>query len=103
MNKIFERLHQEATTKGYPGNRAHLRLIGIAISYFGLCSGQDLMNLRKNYIVQGDSGKYSVVYKPEVDPNTYIGGGNLAVKKRKHTVRPFQFDLPEWLTPYMTA
>ena len=103
MNKIFECLCQEATAKGYPVNRARLRLIGIAIAYFGLCRGQDLMNLNKKYIVQGDSGKYSVMYKPEVDPNTLIGGGNLTVKKRKHTVKPFQFDLPEWITPYMTA
>ena len=83
MNKIFERLRQEATAKGYPGNRARLRLIGIAIAYFGLCRGQDLMNLRKKDIVHGDTGKYSVVYKPGVDPNAFIGGGNLAVKKKE--------------------
>ena len=59
------------------------------------------MNLNMNDVIKNVNGQYCVRYLPEVDTESLKGGGNLAVVKRKNTVKPFTFNLPMWLTPYL--
>lgn len=46
-------------------------------------------------------GNYYVLFEARVDTTNVRGAGNMATVKRKHTVKPFSFNLPMWLTPFL--
>ena len=102
ISTIFKGLKKDVEARGFEGNKALVRLVGVALAYYGLCCSADLMNLQHEDVRKCEKkGNYYVLFEARVDTTNVRGAGNMATVKRKHTVKPFSFNLPMWLTPFL--
>lgn len=44
-----------------------------------------------------------MLFEPHVDVANIRGAGNMETVKRKHTVKPFSFELPLWVTQFVNT
>jgi hypothetical protein len=103
MEGIFKSLRADSEHETFEGRKSLLRLVGTSLAYYGLCRSADLMNIVDSDVRKHDSrGNYFVLFEPSSEgADATRGAGNIATKKRKHTMNAFSFNLPLWLTPYI--
>ena len=85
-------------------------LVGIAMAYYGLCRTADIMKIHTqdfHRLVDEDGHTYyTFIYKPPTytddDPDTDMVGLQQSKDRQKtNKSKPFQFDLPTWLTVHI--
>ena len=105
MAKIFEHLETRIEAGGWDGKKARSIYVGITTAYYGLCRVDDLMKITTNdyhRIVKPDGTvSYMVRYEAKVYSADNSDDDINPTEKRKHTVEPFEFDLPARATKHI--